>query len=203
MRAAKTRCGLEATGTRLIGNLSKGFQQRVGIAQAIIHTPDVVILDEPTIGLDPIQVREIRDLIRELGKEHGVILSTHILPEVQAVCNRVQIIHEGRLVLSDSLQDLNRRVASTTLRVEMASPPDRAELEALEGVHRVEALGEGAFRLHHEAGASPAEALSEEAVHRGWRLRALVPEEMSLEQMFVDLTLKDAAGGSGGDREAA
>src|SRR5512143_1266958 len=106
MNNAKERCGLADVGKRLIGNLSKGYQQRVGIAQAIIHRPDVVILDEPTVGLDPIQIREIRKLIRELGGEHSVILSTHILPEVQATCNRVQIINKGQLVLSDNIEGL-------------------------------------------------------------------------------------------------
>ena len=191
MRTAKERCGINDVGGRLLGNLSKGYQQRVGLAQAIIHRPEVIILDEPTIGLDPIQVREIRDLIRELGREHGVILSTHILPEVQAVCNRVQIIHQGRLVFSETLADLNRRLAPTSLRVELASPPEPAELEALDGVTGVEALGEGAFRIHHEADASPAETLASQAVTADWGLRALIPEEASLEQIFVDLTLKD------------
>ena len=203
VRAAKERCGLEAVGGRLIGNLSRGFQQRVGIAQAIIHMPDVVILDEPTIGLDPNQVREIRELIRELGTEHGVILSTHILPEVQAVCNRVQIISEGRLVLSESLEDLGRRMASTSLRVELGAPPEPAKLKEVDGVGEVESLGGGAFRIHHPAGAGPAEALAEHAAREGWRLRALVPEEVSLEQMFVDLTLKENAKGTAESREAA
>jgi ABC-2 type transport system ATP-binding protein len=96
------RCGLNDTGKRLIGSLSKGYQQRVGIAQAIIHDPDIIILDEPTVGLDPNQMREIRTLIRELGTEHSVIFSTHILAEVESVCDRVQIMHEGRTVFSDS-----------------------------------------------------------------------------------------------------
>lgn len=100
------RCGLEQVGTRLIGNLSKGFRQRIGIAQAILHNPAVVILDEPTVGLDPIQILEIRSLIRELGQEHGIILSTHILPEVQAVCDRVQILNRGRTVFNRSLQGI-------------------------------------------------------------------------------------------------
>ncbi|MFN3786154.1 MAG: ABC transporter ATP-binding protein [Thiothrix sp.] len=100
------RCGLQAVRKRLIGNLSKGFRQRVGIAQAILHNPAVVILDEPTVGLDPIQIREIRRLIRELGQEHGIILSTHILPEVQAVCDRVQILNRGKTVFNDSLQGI-------------------------------------------------------------------------------------------------
>jgi ABC-2 type transport system ATP-binding protein len=97
----RRRCGLTDAGAKLVGTLSKGYQQRVGIAQAIIHSPDVVILDEPTIGLDPNQIREIRSLIRELGGAHSVILSTHILPEVEAVCDRVQILHHGNVVYSD------------------------------------------------------------------------------------------------------
>jgi ABC-2 type transport system ATP-binding protein len=93
-------CGLTEMGKRLIGNLSKGFQQRVGIAQAIIHNPAVIILDEPTVGLDPLQITQIRALIQDLSQEHGIILSTHILPEVQAICNRVQIINKGRAVFN-------------------------------------------------------------------------------------------------------
>ncbi|WGZ95341.1 MAG: ABC transporter ATP-binding protein [Candidatus Thiothrix putei] len=100
---ASERCGLQAVSKRLIGNLSKGFRQRVGIAQAILHNPAVVILDEPTVGLDPIQIREIRRLIRELGQDHGIILSTHILPEVQAVCDRVQILNQGKTVFNGTL----------------------------------------------------------------------------------------------------
>jgi ABC-2 type transport system ATP-binding protein len=103
---AKQRCNLQEVGKRLIGNLSKGFQQRVGIAQAILHQPPVIILDEPTVGLDPIQIREIRALIRELGREHGIILSTHILPEVQAVCDRVQILNRGHTVFTGALDDI-------------------------------------------------------------------------------------------------
>ena len=103
------RCGLNDTGKRLIGSLSKGYQQRVGIAQAIIHDPDVIILDEPTVGLDPNQVREIRTLIRELGKERSVILSTHLLPEVESICDRVQIMHKGNTVFSDSLDSLRQK----------------------------------------------------------------------------------------------
>ncbi len=109
---AKQRCGLNDVGRQLIGSLSKGYQQRVGIAQAIIHNPDVIILDEPTAGLDPNQMREIRALIRELGAEHSVILSTHILPEVEAVCDRVQIMHRGRMVFNDSIAGLKQKQTS-------------------------------------------------------------------------------------------
>jgi len=103
---AKQRCGLQTESRRLIGNLSKGFRQRVGIAQAILHNPAVIILDEPTVGLDPIQIREIRSLISELGQAHSVILSTHILPEVQAVCDRVQILHQGKTVFNGRLEGI-------------------------------------------------------------------------------------------------
>jgi ABC-2 type transport system ATP-binding protein len=103
---ARQRCGLAEVGKRLVGNLSKGYQQRVGIAQAIVHNPRVVILDEPTVGLDPIQIREIRSLIRELGGEHSVILSTHILPEVESVCDRIQILNQGQLVFSGDMAKL-------------------------------------------------------------------------------------------------
>ncbi len=96
------RCGLQDVGRKVIGTLSKGYQQRVGIAQAIIHHPEVVILDEPTVGLDPAQIREIRNLIRELGDAHGVILSTHLLSEVENICDRVEIMHQGRLIYSDT-----------------------------------------------------------------------------------------------------
>lgn len=104
---AQQRCGLNEVSQRLIGLLSKGFQQRVGIAQAIVHNPPLIVLDEPTVGLDPIQIKEIRSLIKELGAHHGVILSTHILSEVQETCSDVQIIHQGKLVLSQTMAELN------------------------------------------------------------------------------------------------
>jgi len=189
----KGRCGLGRVGRRLIGNLSKGYQQRVGIAQAIIHSPAVVILDEPTVGLDPIQIREIRALIRELGGDHSVILSTHILPEVQATCDRVQIIHRGRLALDDTIAGLEQRMARTSLRVGLRRPPAEEALASIEGVTDVEPLGEGRFRLHHDAGAAPAEAIAEAAVRGDWGLLELSPERQSLEEIFVDLTRQEAA----------
>src|SRR5690348_5039409 len=146
---AQERCGLKDTGARLIGNLSKGFQQRVGIAQAILHSPKVVILDEPTVGLDPIQIREIRGLIRELGREHGVILSTHILPEVQSVCTKVQIIHRGRLVFSDSLAGLSARMPVVSLTLTCRAAPDPEEIRAVDGVQSIEAIGVNRLRVRH------------------------------------------------------
>ncbi len=188
----KSRCGLEGVGRRLIANLSKGYQQRVGIAQAVIHSPAVVILDEPTVGLDPIQIREIRALIRELGGEHSVILSTHILPEVQTLCHRVQIIHEGRLVLNESLASLSEQM-SDCLRVGLRRPPGRQTLATLPGVREVETVDEGRFRLHHDQGDAFAEAFAAEAMRGDWGLYELVPEGRSLEEIFVRLTTGEAA----------
>lgn len=184
---AKQRCGLTEVGRRLIGNLSKGYQQRVGIAQAILHSPPVVILDEPTVGLDPIQIRDIRTLIRELGETHGVILSTHILPEVQATCNRVQIIQRGRLVFSESIDNLAQRLTGDTLTLETANPLDTAALEGIASVTGVERLGECRARIVF-AGDSPAPAVAQLAVERGWQLVELARERRTLEQIFVELT---------------
>ncbi len=188
---AKQRCGLTEVGARLIGNLSKGYQQRVGIAQAIIHTPKVVILDEPTVGLDPIQIREIRTLIRELGQEHGIILSTHILPEVQAVCTHVQIIHQGSLVFADSIAGLDARMRGMHLRVGLRQPPPLTELQALPGVDSVASLDGGLLRVGFSIDANLAETLAAHAAAHNWGLYELSPERMSLEQIFVDLTCKE------------
>lgn len=195
---AKERCGLADTGKRLIGNLSKGYRQRVGIAQAIIHSPPVVVLDEPTAGLDPIQIREIRELIKELGNEHGVILSTHILPEVQMTCNRVQIIHRGGLVFSDSIDNLNRQARADSLLLALRNKPPVAELEAVNGVNTVETLADGRLRVRFTPGRSPAESLVNLSVEHDWGLTELTPESRSLEQIFMSLTHADY-----GDKAAA
>jgi ABC-2 type transport system ATP-binding protein len=185
---AKARCGLADAGARLIGNLSKGYQQRVGIAQAILHAPAVVILDEPTVGLDPIQIREIRALIRELGGEHSVILSTHILPEVQAVCDRVLIIHQGQLVLNERVDRLALGLAEPALRLALRHPPAPEALAALPGVVRVEPGAAGRFQLFYREGEDPTDALVAQAVAAGWGLAELSPVRRSLEEVFVELT---------------
>ncbi len=187
--AAKGRCGLGDAGRRLIGNLSKGYQQRVGIAQAIIHSPPVVILDEPTVGLDPIQIREIRGLIRELGGDHSVILSTHILPEVQAVCDRVLIIHRGQLVFNDDIGTLQRQMQVSSLAVGLRRPPAADEIAAIDGVAAVEDLGDGRFRIQTVPDAGDvAEHVIETAVQRGWRPYEAAGERRTLEEIFVDIT---------------
>ena len=186
VETVKQRCGLATNGHRLIGNLSKGYQQRVGIAQAIIHNPPVVILDEPTVGLDPIQIREIRALIRDLGREHSVILSTHILSEVQATCDRVQIIRDGELIYNAPTETLAHG-HETSYRVGLNKPPALDQLEALGNVDHAEALEDGRFRLVFAADTGP-ESLVESAVSHGWGLYELIPEQQSLEDLFIELT---------------
>ena len=191
---AKARCGLQDSGRRLIGNLSKGYQQRVGIAQAIVHSPAVVVLDEPTVGLDPIQIREIRELMRELGNDHGVILSTHILPEAQAVCDRVQILHEGRLVLDEDLAQLSKNQRPRSIRVKFRRPPSPTALTGIAGVGRVEALDADTLRLHHADDESLSERIVTASVAGDWGLYELVSESRSLEEIFIELTFGEDRG---------
>lgn len=187
---AKKRCGLAGVGRRLIGNLSKGYQQRVGIAQAILHNPAVVVLDEPTAGLDPNQIRDIRTLIRELGETHGIILSTHILPEVQATCSNVQIIHQGRLVFSERMDELERRLAGHALILETGHPLDTNTLQQLAEVQSVTALARNRARLHFDND-NPAATVAACVASQGWGLVELALDRQTLEQVFVDLTCSD------------
>ncbi|OYY80029.1 MAG: ABC transporter ATP-binding protein, partial [Methylophilales bacterium 16-45-9] len=147
VETAKERCGLGHMSKRLIENLSNGYQQRVGIAQAIIHRPMVVILDEPTVGLDPIQIRDIRALIREVGGEHSVIISTHILPEVEMVCDHVQIIDKGKLVFNGSIDVLKRQRVGNKLLVGLRNAPNAQELLKINGVADAETLSTGLIRV--------------------------------------------------------
>lgn len=190
---AKERCGLTDVQDRLIGNLSKGYQQRVGIAQAILHMPAVIILDEPTVGLDPLQIREIRELIRDLGKEHGVILSTHILSEVQESCTQVQIINKGKLVLNDSIEGLEQQMRASSLVIELQKVPDLAQLVSLTAIQKIDDLGEQRYRIFHDKEVNPAEQVAELVVNSGWGLRELTPERRSMEQIFIDITRQTPA----------
>ncbi|MDD5461876.1 MAG: ABC transporter ATP-binding protein [Methylococcales bacterium] len=185
---AKERCGLTEVSHRLIANLSKGFQQRVGIAQAILHNPEVIILDEPTVGLDPIQVREIRTLIRELGQDHGVILSTHILGEVQESCSHVQIIHQGQLILSESIFGLNQSMNTGILQVTTRLAPDATVLLAIPGVISIETISQNQIRIHHFIAESPGKQIAETIIAAGWELQELTPVKRSMEDLFIALT---------------
>lgn len=195
---AEQRCGLDTVSRRLIRNLSRGYQQRVGIAQAIIHSPAVVILDEPTVGLDPIQIREIRDLIRELGHDHSVLLSTHILPEVQSVCDRVLIVSEGKLVLDRRLSELNESgTGSSSIVVGLSNAPDLSVLQQLHQIQRISALAAGRYRIEYDGTPDFAEQFAQFAIDRRWGLFELYTETDSLESVFIRLTGSDAADEAG------
>lgn len=182
---AKQRCGLERMGSRVIGHLSKGYQQRVGIAQAIIHEPRVIILDEPTSGLDPNQVREIRQLIRDLAETCGILLSTHILPEVQAVCDRVVILHQGRLVYSGPVSREQQNRLLVTLAPET---DDTGYLAGLPEVTGVEATGPHRYRLTLGGAHRPGD-IAEAIVRHGGRLCELRTDQDDLERIFSQVTL--------------
>lgn len=186
------RCGLSAVTQRLIGNLSKGFQQRVGIAQAIIHTPAVVILDEPTSGLDPIQIREIRQLIRDIATEHSVILSTHILPEVEMLCDRVQIINQGQLILSDTMAGFSQKMQTSHLLLGLSSPPPITVLQSIMGVLTVEPLSENLFKVHYNPESNPTHTIVSEAAKQNWKLIQLTPQQHSLEDVFMKIICDEA-----------
>lgn len=188
---AKERCGLTHMSKRLIENLSNGYQQRVGIAQAIIHKPMVVILDEPTVGLDPIQIRDIRALIREIGTDHSVILSTHILPEVEMVCDHVQIIDKGKLVFNGAIDVLKKQRIGNKLLIAMHNPPNVDALLSIAGVVEAEALPGNFMRVRFADNAAPAEAIVQAAVANGWGLHQIAPDQTSLEDVFVQLTYQE------------
>ncbi len=191
-------CNLRHMSRKIIGHLSKGYRQRVGLADALLHEPELLILDEPTIGLDPGQIREVRELINRLGGKHTVLLSSHILPEVEAACSRVIIINRGRIAASGTPAELVQRSrASDVLRVELsAGPADAAAaLREIAGVSEVTAAGvvDGwvGFAVRVGAGADPREAIFQLATMRGWKLRELSRRTPSLEEVFVDIIHAD------------
>lgn len=184
---------------RLIGKLSKGQRQRVGLAQALMPNPDVLVLDEPTIGLDPRQIVETRQVIKNLRGEHTVILSTHILPEVSVTCERVVIINRGKIVAVDTPENLQRRMAgSDTIELDIRGPEEavQAALRALPQVIGVRSRANNVdsllFSVECEAGADLRETLASTVVQRGWGLRALRPAAVSLEDVFVQLVTDEA-----------
>ena len=186
---------------RACGKLSKGYRQRVGLAQAIIHNPEVLILDEPTAGLDPKQIIETRDLIRSLAGDHTIVLSTHILPEVSQTCQRVVIINKGRVVAVDTPDNLTARLRGAEtlyVQVDAAGADAGAILAAVPGVTRVAPAdmrpGTGAFELQTERGRDVRRELSREIVTRGWGLLELRPMRISLEEVFLQVTTEETPG---------
>ncbi|SNC65756.1 ABC-2 type transport system ATP-binding protein [Hymenobacter gelipurpurascens] len=189
VRQMVDRVGLGREQNKQIGALSKGYRQRVGLAQALIHDPGVLILDEPTTGLDPNQIGEIRTLIRELGQDKTVIFSTHILPEVAALCSRAVIINRGQLVADSPVSELGAKAAGETIiRAEFEQPVDTTPLLALPGINQVEQEAGNTYRIRAAAGSDQRGAISRLAAQQGWVLLGLRQEEQSLEQVFQALT---------------
>jgi ABC-2 type transport system ATP-binding protein len=188
-------CGLNAEKHKKIGELSKGYRQRVGLAQAMIHDPQVLILDEPTTGLDPNQIVEIRKLIRELGKEKTVILSTHILPEVEATCDRILIINKGKIVADGTAENLRRQAEGQEIlkiRIEDAKPEAIAsELGKIRSIERVEVVDKNLnrFEIHSRVGTTSKREVFNLCVQKGWVLSELIPLETRLEDIFRNLTV--------------
>ncbi len=186
-------CHLEEYFDVLISKLSKGFRQRVGVAQAIVHEPDVLILDEPTIGIDPIQIASTRQLIRELGKEHTVLISTHILPEVSMVCERVIIINEGKIIAEDRIENLSSLVSGyRRVRLEVQGPTKKIaeRLRQIKGVSRV-SYHDSNFIVEYPAGLDLRSKITEAVVQSGFTLLSLESVEMSLEDIFLKLTTEE------------
>jgi len=194
------RCAVADVRKNLLGKLSKGYRQRVGLAQAIIHNPDVLILDEPTAGLDPKQINETRDLIKGLAGDHTIILSTHILPEVEQTCEQVIIINKGKLVATDSVRNLRARARgaeSVLLEIggrdgSLEAPIVQHKLEQISGVSRVlckqQVDGRALFEVESEKGRLVRGDLARAVVEYGWDLNELRPAAMSLEEIFLQLT---------------
>ncbi len=187
---ALDKCAITHFRNRLIKNLSGGYQQRVGIAQAIVHNPDFVVLDEPTNGLDPNQIVDIRNLIREIAEQHAVLLSTHILSEVQAICNNIKMIDNGKLVFSGSMEDFDNYIAPDSFVLTLGNTPGRDALAALVVNKGVEELGEGRYRIFFDEDNSITERYIEESVKNNWELRELSVERCGLDQIFAQLSGK-------------
>ena len=175
---------------RLLKNLSGGYQQRVVIAQAIIHKPDIVILDEPTNGLDPNQILEIRRLIKDIAEERTVILSTHILREVQAVCDHILMIERGKLVFVGTVDEFDNYIVPNSLMVVFKNAPSVEDLRALHGVTGVESLGDGRFRVRYTDAQDATEEIVEQSSRNRWKLMEIAQEKSSLDAIFAELSQK-------------
>lgn len=193
IKSVAQRCHIENVITQSIGTLSSGFKQRVGLAQALIHDPDILILDEPTSDLDPNQIVEIRNLIKEIGKEKTVIVSSHILPEVQATCGRVMIISEGKMVADGSPEDLLARERSDHIVhitfQNVGSEEGSSEIGKIADVARVSTLGEGRFVVEAKRGKDVRPDLFRLAVNRNWVILEMRSDQISLEDVFRKLTM--------------
>jgi ABC-2 type transport system ATP-binding protein len=182
------KCALTHVSGRLLKNLSGGYRQRVGIAQSIIHKPGLVILDEPTNGLDPMQIVEVRNLIKEIAHERTVILSSHILNEIQLLCHDIIMIEQGSLVFADTMDAFNNYIAPQSLFVEFDSPPIQEMLASINGINRVERLTQKTFRLFYDGNRSVSDQIAKASVQSNWQLVQLAIEKNSIDEVFKQLT---------------
>ncbi|WP_212005194.1 ABC transporter ATP-binding protein [Chitinophaga sp. HK235] len=188
----KERCSITHFSKRLLRNLSGGYRQRVGIAQAIIHRPRLVVLDEPTNGLDPNQIIEVRALIKEIAKDCLVIFSSHILTEVQLLCKDIRMIEGGRIVFADTMDAFNNYVEPRSVVIHLENAPAEAALQQVAGVAKVEFLTEKLLRIHFDCDQEIAERLTAAAVHNGWRLREINFDKTALDTIFKQLSIKSS-----------
>ena len=184
------KCGISHFRRRLIRNLSGGYQQRVGIAQAIIHNPDFIILDEPTNGLDPNQIVEIRNLIKQIAQERTVILSTHILPEVQATCEYIYMVEKGKMVFSGTVDEFDNYILPTTIRVTLLAHPTVEELTMIPGLVAAQHLEEMDYRLQFADARNMVDEIIETCGIHNWRLSQVYMEKSSLDVVFAELSKK-------------
>jgi ABC-2 type transport system ATP-binding protein len=187
---AKERCGISHFSNRLIKNLSGGYRQRVGIAQAIIHKPKLVVMDEPTNGLDPNQITEVRTLIKEIAVEHAVIFSSHVLSEVQMLCKEIKMIADGKIVFSDTMDAFNNYVEPHSVLMQMENPPVAAELLKIAGVDKVDFVTERQARVYFTGDREITERLIAASVHNSWRLSEISLDKTALDEIFKQLSTK-------------
>jgi ABC-2 type transport system ATP-binding protein len=190
LEEAKDRCGISHFSNRLIKNLSGGYRQRVGIAQSIIHKPKLVVMDEPTNGLDPNQITEVRSLIKEIAVEHAVIFSSHVLSEVQMLCKEIKMIADGRIVFSDTMDAFNNYVEPHSVLMQMENPPVAAELLKITGVEKVDFVTERQARVYFTGDREITERLIATSVHNGWRLSEISLDKTALDEIFKQLSTK-------------
>ena len=190
VKAVMGKCGISHFSKRLLRNLSGGYQQRVGIAQAIIHNPDFVVLDEPTNGLDPNQILDMRHLIKEIAEEHTVLISTHILSEVQAVCDHIRMIEQGRLVFAGTVEEFDNYIVPDSLFVSLMAMPAIEDLKRVPGVLDVEELGGPNYRIKYKDFQEVTERLVEASSARCWGLTELRQEKSSMNDIFAELSRK-------------
>lgn len=187
---AKEKCGISHFSNRVLNNLSGGYQQRVGIAQSIIHNPKLVVLDEPTNGLDPNQIIEVRKLIKEIAEDRSVMLSTHILSEVQATCDDIIMIEDGSIVFSDSMNAFNNYIEPNTIQINLNSPPSEIELKEIPGVVNVEFLSPNKIKLQVDKFENISKDIIAMSVSNNWDLQEIFLEKPSLDLIFAKLSNK-------------